>query len=408
MSRHGWYLISTWMVCGCAGQPQSPLVSANAKQEQAPPAVHSASSLEFERILERKGSLFDALLSIDRLIYPKHDLTGCRPAFEKILKGVQGEFRDRPPPVEHPVEAARLVLKSLKGQGVSSVALQRQEPEVPEPDAGFISSCVMTQKGTCMSLTVLSMAILESIGLSASSVEVPGHIFLTLRDGNENVPIETTTFGAPRQGEFIPRDLPKISRDAGWHLGYPLGKKETAWAYLVNCLGHWIPDRNKDEETCKYLLAAEKALRGSCLSIEFSRAKIDFHRSRLKPQAASDAQAARKRAEERLLKLHSWLPADPGVCLTLGTLYLEVNDELSLMRLMKSFEGSNPSLEDPESILILVMYWIKRADSTDEEYRIKNSSEAQKGIQFIEKHVPVEERTPDLEKALAKLRSLAR
>ena len=78
------------------------------------------------------------------------------------------------------------------------------------------------------------------------------------------------------------------------------------------------------------------------------------------------------------------------------------------MRLMKSFEESNPSLEDPESILILVMYWIKRANSSDDEFKIKNRSEAERGIQFIEKHVTVEGRTPDLQEALGKLRSMVR
>lgn len=216
----------------------------------------------FERTLTESRDFFEAILAIDRLVYPGLDVDRAREVFNGLRRETDDQLR-KGPPVPGVEEAACAFLKTLDRR---QFVYDYVPPRVPgQPDSKVVCNSLLRGTGTCGTFSLLCLAYLRSRDLDARLVCVPDHCFLQYRKANGFGAIECTDFDAPLRPPAAPAG-------GTGHYGVPLDPSQSLWHYYVDRLWSWVAWQSTDPFALRAVARGRSILGSSCRSLDAQEA----------------------------------------------------------------------------------------------------------------------------------------
>lgn len=362
---------------------------------------------EFEAVLRRGGAIIDGILAVDGIVSPASDPEPARSAYARLLRTVEEGVRKRCGAQARrapPDKVARAVLGVLKLEGYRALDLM-PERHASELDPSLVSYAILHRRATCCSLTMLALALLESLGVEAYGVCMPDHTFIRVRGAAGEVGVETTTFG--EAGEDYPADyLEKLRSTGGAHYLRSHDRRQALWHYFADCLWRWAFRRGKEGYVLPMLQRARDILGGTCRSMEFLDAKVNLFVGK-EPAGFKVADGeALVRAERAFSRLFEWDVAEDDAALGLALIYKCRGDAPSMLKVLKRYVESNDLDRDNRSMLLYELWYLTRAEEDVEGYRL-TPEQAEEALVFFEFFAPRERWTEQELRALERLKRIA-
>lgn len=378
-------------LAACAGPPEAPPLDP-----------------EFERVLGRGGSLFEGILAVDGLVSPKTDRSRPRGAYERLLRkaeeAVSARCGNRQARRASAGQAARVVLGLLRDEGYRALDLT-PERYASALDPSLVSYTLLERKGTCCSLTMLALALLEELGVEGYGVCMPDHTFIRVRGPEGEVNLETTTFGE----EAPPYDaayLERVRSAPGTHYLRSHDRRQALWHYFADTLWRWAFRKGKDKAVLPMVARARSVLQGTCRSIDYLEAKVNLFVGK-EPEAfrVLDDEAL-GRAEAGFRRVFEWDATEEDAAVGLALVYKCRGDYPSLLQVLKRFVESNELDLEGGSVVLYTLWYLTRAERDVPGFEL-TKEDAEEALVFFEFWTPKERWTEDELRALERLKRIA-
>jgi len=219
---------------------------------------------EFERALAEGRGLFEAILQIDRLVYPDLDVAAARDVFDRLRRETDLELERAGTATPGLGEAAAAFLRTLDRRRFVYDVVPPRRPG--QADSKVVCQSLLRGTGSCGTFSLLCLAYLRTRGLEARLVCVPDHCYLQDPAGSGAGVIECTDFESPLRP---PRALPS---GLSGHYGRPLDPAQALWHYYVDRLWSWVERRSTDPFALRAMARGRSILGSSCRSLDAQEA----------------------------------------------------------------------------------------------------------------------------------------